>query len=271
MAVSELSSMMNSIGVTCSKFTRISLERKIRIGAVSYLNTKPLLYGLENGPIKDDIELILDYPANLVNLLSNDEIDIGLIPVGALPGLGDYHIVSDYCIGTEGEVASVAVFSEVPMDQIETVILDYQSRTSVMLCKILFEHHWKKSVQFIHASDETYINQIKGNVAGLVIGDRALKIRSKFNFIYDLGMGWKEMTGLPFVFAIWVVKKQIDLAFLEAFNEANFNGLNKIKSVLATVNFDYYDLKEYFMKNISYDLTLQKRQAINSFFSLLIV
>ena len=224
-----------------------------------------MLYGLENGPIKDDIELILDYPANLVRLLSNDEIDIGLIPVGALPGLGDYHIVSDYCIGTEGEVASVAVFSEVPMDQIETVILDYQSRTSVILCKTLFEHHWKKTVQFVHSYDETYIQQIKGNVGGLVIGDRALKIRNNFSHVYDLGIGWKEMTGLPFVFAAWVAKKKIHPEFLATFNDANFRGVNNIKPVLATVNFDYYDLKEYFIKNISYNLTLQKRQAINSF------
>jgi chorismate dehydratase len=245
------------------------LERKIRIGAVSYLNTKPLLYGLENGSLKDDINLILDYPANLVRLLTNDEIDIGLIPVGALPSLGEYHIVSDYCIGTEGEVSSVAVFSEVPMDQIETVILDYQSRTSVMLCKILFELHWKKTVKFVHASDETYIQQIKGNVAGLVIGDRALNIRSKFNFIYDLGLGWKEMTDLPFVFAVWVAKKDIDLAFLKVFNEANRSGIESIKLVSSLWNFPEYSLDSYFNNNISYTLNLKKHQGMKRFLELI--
>jgi chorismate dehydratase len=199
--------------------------------------------------------------------LKSDQIDIGLIPVAALLDLELYHIVSDYCIGTDGEVASVAVFSEVPLDQIETVILDYQSRTSVMLCKILFERHWEKQVQFIDAQDDSYIDKIKGHVAGLVIGDRALKIRSKFSYIYDLGLGWKEMTGLPFVFAVWVAKKKIDLTFSEAFNEANFEGLKNIKSVLTTVNFVYYDLKEYFSENISYNLTLQKKQAIKHFLS----
>jgi len=147
------------------------------------------------------------------------------------------------------------------------VILDYQSRTSVMLCKILFERHWEKQVQFIDAQDDSYIDKIKGHVAGLVIGDRALKIRSKFSYIYDLGLGWKEMTGLPFVFAVWVAKKKIDLTFSEAFNEANFEGLKNIKSVLTTVNFVYYDLKEYFSENISYNLTLQKKQAIKHFLS----
>jgi len=191
---------------------------------VSYLNTKPLLYGLEHGQMSNEVELVLDYPANLVRLLQSNQIDIGLIPVGALPSLGDYHIISDYCIGTEGEVASVAVFSEVPMEEIDTVLLDYQSRTSVMLCKILFEKHWKKKVQFIDAKDESYIDNIRGNVAGLVIGDRALKIRSKFSYIYDLGLGWKEMTGLPFVFAVWVRKKEISGEFIPLFNEANGMG-----------------------------------------------
>ena len=245
------------------------MERKIRIGAVSYLNTKPLLYGLENGSLKDDINLILDYPANLVKLLSNDEIDIGLIPVGALLGIGDYHIVSDYCIGTEGEVASVAVFSEVPMDEIETVILDYQSRTSVMLCKILFEHYWKKTVKFVLASDETYIRQIKGNVAGLVIGDRALKIRNTFNHIYDLGLGWKEMTGLPFVFAVWVAKKKLDAKFLSLFNDANRSGIESIELVSSLWNFPEYSLDNYFNNNISYTLNPKKNQGMNHFLELL--
>jgi chorismate dehydratase len=245
------------------------LERKIRIGAVSYLNTKPLLYGLENGPIKDDIELILDYPANLVKALKSDQIDIGLIPVAALLGFDSYQIVSDYCIGTEGEVASVAVFSEVPMDEIETVILDYQSRTSVMLCKILFENHWKKDIRFVNATDESYIQQIKGSVAGLVIGDRALKIRNKFNYIYDLGLGWKEMTELPFVFAAWVAKKNLDPDFLTAFNDSNKAGIEAIEHVCGLWNFPEYSLATYFNINISYHLDESKRQGMHQFLDLI--
>jgi len=245
------------------------LERKIRIGAVSYLNTKPLLYGLEHGQMSNEVELVLDYPANLVRLLQSNQIDIGLIPVGALPSLGDYHIISDYCIGTEGEVASVAVFSEVPMEEIDTVLLDYQSRTSVMLCKILFEKHWKKKVQFIDAKDESYIDNIRGNVAGLVIGDRALKIRSKFSYIYDLGLGWKEMTGLPFVFAVWVRKKEISGEFIPLFNEANGMGLSKINLIIDHNNESSYPMDMYFRKNISYRLTGGMRESMSLYLSFL--
>src|SRR5450432_4889628 len=111
----------------------IAAGKKIRVGIVNYLNTKPLLYGLQKPSISEQIELIRDYPAKLVDLLINNEIDLGLIPVAAIPQLPASHIVGNYCIGTEGEIASVALFSEVPMNEIKKVWLDYQSRSSVAL------------------------------------------------------------------------------------------------------------------------------------------
>jgi chorismate dehydratase len=233
------------------------------------MNTKPLLFGLEQGHLNDEVELLLDYPANLVKLLKSNQIDIGLIPVGALPSLGEYQIISDYCIGTEGEVASVAVFSEVPMEEVDTVLLDYQSRTSVMLCKILFEKHWKKKVQFIDAQDESYIENIRGNVAGLVIGDRALKIRARFRFKFDLGLAWKEMTGLPFVFAIWVAKKQINGEFTALLNKDFGLGLSKINSIIKDNDESNYPMDMYFRKNISYVLSENKMAGMELFLSFL--
>jgi len=243
------------------------VERKIRVGAVSYLNTKPFIYGLEHGPIKDEIELLLDYPANLVKMLKSDQIDIGLVPVGALPSLGEYHIISDYCIGTEGEVASVAVFSEVPMEEIEQVFLDYQSRTSVLLCRLLFEKHWKKDVKFISAEDESYIDKIKGKTAGLIIGDRALMHRSKFTFIYDLGLGWKEMTGLPFVFALWVSLSGLDNGFIKKLNLSFGLGISNLKKINHHY-FDYYDIEKYLMNNLSYVLNSSKQNGLKHFISI---
>jgi chorismate dehydratase len=236
---------------------------------VSYLNTKPLLFGLAHGPSTSEIDLVLDYPANLVRLLKSNQIDMGLIPVGALPSLGDYQIISDYCIATEGEVASVAVFSKVPMEEIDTVLLDYQSRTSVMLCKILFEKHWKKKVQFIDAQDESYIGKIQGNVAGLVIGDRALKIKDAFKFNYDLGLGWKEMTGLPFVFAVWVaVQKSSQITSGDILDFCSF-GLNNLDQVISANPYPYYDLDRYYRENIAYRLSPQMKESIDLYLSLL--
>jgi len=245
------------------------VEVKIRVGAVSYLNTKPMLFGLVNGPIKDEIELILDYPARLIEMLKTGTIDIGLVPVGALPELGEYHIVSDYCIGTEGEVASVAVFSQVPMEEIDTVLLDYQSRTSVKLCKLLFEKHWKKNVRFVDAKDEHYIEEIKGTTAGLIIGDRALAFRGKSKYIYDLGLGWKELTGLPFVFAVWVSSKNLDTEFIKSFSGSTALGLLNLDEIKEHNSFSSYDLDVYYSKNISYTLTDEKRKGLEEFLRLM--
>lgn len=245
------------------------MERKIKVGAVSYLNTKPLLYGLQHGPIKDEIKLILDYPARLVEMLKTGVIDIGLVPVGALPELGEYHVVSDYCIGTEGEVASVAVFSQVPMEEIGTVILDYQSRTSVKLCKLLFEKHWRRDVHFIHASSDDYIEDIKGTTAGLIIGDRALSYRGRSEYIYDLGLGWKEMTGLPFVFAVWVSGKNLEKKFIKSFSDCTALGLFNMDEIKQQISFSAYDLEEYFNRNISYVFSAEKERGLEEFLKLI--
>lgn len=111
------------------------------------------------------IELVKTYPAVIAQDLIDGKIDMGLVPVAVIPLLKEAHLVSKYCIGAESAVASVCIFSDVPMDQIDKVYLDYQSRTSVQLAKILLQHFWKKEVEFIKA-DENYINQISGKTAG---------------------------------------------------------------------------------------------------------
>ena len=158
---------------------------------------------MEQSPFCDSIDLVKSYPAQIAQDLLDGNIDIGLIPVAIIPLLSNPQIVSKYVIGTEGEVASVALFSQVPMDQIERVYLDYQSRTSVQLAKLLLKKYWNKEVEFLIAT-EGYINEITGTTAGVIIGDRALTSLSSFEHIYDLGLAWKQHTGLPFVFAAWV-------------------------------------------------------------------
>ena len=191
--------------------------KKIRVGIVNYLNTRPLIYGLLRPPVSEMIELTGAYPAKLARMLANDEIDVGLIPVAAIPQLPSYHIVGDYCIGTEGEIASVCLFSEVPMHEIKKVYLDYQSRSSVALLKWLMKEYWGIHPEIVEATDDSYRQEIKGTTAGLVIGDRALEQRSKSAYVYDLGEAWKQMTGLPFVFAAWVSNKKLPDDFIASF------------------------------------------------------
>ena len=240
------------------------MNKKIRIGAVSYLNTKPLLFGFN----KNDWNIIEDYPAKIAQMLMNDEIDVGLVPVAIIPKMKEYHIISDYCIGATERVESVAIFSEVEMDKIETVILDYQSRTSVNLAKVLLKHYWKKEIIFEEATPD-FRNNIKGTTAAVVIGDRALEQIKLSTYQYDLAEAWIMFTGRPFVFAAWVANKPLDKDFVTAFNEANGYGLSHLEEVIKENQFPHFSLKTYYTKCISYNLTEEKKEGLQLFLSYL--
>jgi chorismate dehydratase len=237
------------------------LDRKIRVAAVNYLNTKPLIYGFENGMMQDEIELVTDYPANIANMLIAGNVDVALVPVATIPLLNEYHIISDYCIGTEGEVASVCLFSDVPFAEINTILLDYQSKSSVGLLKILLQKHWKIN-PVLQAAEIGYENEIKNNTAGLVIGDRAFLQRKKSKYIYDLGTAWKELTGLPFLFAAWIANKKLPQDFITKFNAANAFGFNYLPKIISENICTDYSLEKYYRENISYNLNEEKHAAL---------
>lgn len=242
---------------------------KIKVGAVSYLNTKPLLYGIKRSEaLMQRIELIEKYPSKIADMLVDGTIDVGLVPVAIIPKLKEWHILPGYCIGAEGAVASVCLFSDVPMEQITTILLDYQSRTSVNLCKILLKHHWRKDVRLEDARED-FRSQVKGSTAGVIIGDRALEQRTISPYVYDLAIAWKEMTGLPFVFAAWIANKELPADFIKQFNEANGLGLKNIDAVIAENDFKPYDLHTYYTQNISYILTEEKKKGMGKFLELL--
>lgn len=246
----------------------MGLADKIKVGAVSYLNTKPLLYGIERSDLMNEIELTLDYPAQLAKKLQDGEIDMALLPVAAMPGINGARIVGEYGIASDGNVVSVAIFSQVPMEEIEVVYLDYQSRTSVRLAQLLLEKHWKKDVVFKPAT-EHYIEYINDKSAGVIIGDRALKQLDNFNYVYDLATAWKEYTGLDFVFAAWVANKELPDAFVKSFNEANAVGLQHLEEVIAENDFPYYDLHTYYTENIKYKLDEAKIAGLEKFLELI--
>jgi Predicted periplasmic solute-binding protein len=245
------------------------LAQKIKVGAVSYLNTKPLIYGFEQGKMSDAVELLIDYPSNIASLLINNQIDIGLVPVAVIPHLKEYYIISDHGIACDGEVASVCLFSDVPLSQVDTIILDYQSRTSVALLKILLREHWKISPALIAATGD-FEKDIRGNTAGLVIGDRALKQRQRSAYIYDLGTAWKEMTGLPFVFAAWISNKPLPVSFCEAFDATTKAGLANIPEIVAANPFDEFDLEAYYNNFIKFRINLRMHEALTLFLSKLV-
>lgn len=247
--------------------------KKIKISAISYLNTFPFLYGIYSDKnFMNKISLSTDYPSLCASKLINNNVDIGLIPIAVLPEIENHQIISDYCIGASGRVKSVMLFSNVPITQIDSLYLDYQSRTSVGLLKILAKNYWKISPKWISGFNG-YEKNISGNKAGLVIGDRALNLLGKFDYVYDLASEWKKMTDLPFVFATWTANKKINENFLSEFNEKIKFGVNNIEKAISFFNDKLsninFDASEYLTKNIDYKLNDKKHEAIKLYLDLL--
>jgi len=234
------------------------------VGAVSYLNTKPLVYGFEKGMMQEEIVLTTDYPSRIAQKLLDDEIDIGLVPVAIIPRMKEAHIKTDFCIGSNGPVASVCLFSDVPLENVENILLDYQSRTSVQLAKILLKEYWKLQPVLTDAKED-FREHIEGTTAGLVIGDRALEQRKKSPYIYDLGEAWNNMTGKPFIFAAWISNKKLSEHFIQSFNEANQYGLSRLDEVVDKQSYSLYDLHKYYTENISYRFDNSKQEGLSLF------
>jgi chorismate dehydratase len=174
----------------------------LRLGAVSYLNTKPLVYGLDAHA--DQFDVRFDVPAKCAELLHEGRVDLGLIP--AIEYLrGDYAIVPDISIASDGPVATVAVFTRKPIGEVQTLALDLSSRTSVALTRVLCAKHWHVNPKFTPAEPDLEAMLQRADAA-LVIGDPAFEIDSAKHDVtkIDLGAEWKAMTGLPFVYAMWV-------------------------------------------------------------------
>jgi len=238
---------------------------KIRVSAVSYLNTRPFIYGLTHSGIYKRIDLSLDIPSKGAEKFIRGETDLALVPAAILAEIQPYQICSRFAIASDGPVESVCLLSQQPLEQVKYLYLDYQSRTSVELTRILIEEYLQLDLEFLHGVPG-YENLITDDAAGLVIGDRALRMRSGFKYVYDLGSLWKEFTGLPFVFAVWVCREPLEKSFLSRFDKALHYGVRHIKQVIQAekpmpgVNYEHY-----FNHSIRYKLTPTMRQGLDFF------
>ena len=239
----------------------------LKISAVSYLNTIPFIHGLKQSELIKTIDLQLDYPSICADKLINGTVDLALVPVAVIPKLKKAYIISDYCIGANGAVDTVCLYSDVPIEEIENIALDYQSRTSVALLKILLKEYWQLNPE-LKKANVGFEENIKGNHAALVIGDRAFALNTKHAYIYDLSAIWKKMTGLPFVFAAWVANTKLPQDFIISFNKALEKGLSNIDKALALEGDSYPNCKnpeDYLNNKISYNLDVEKQKGMELF------
>ena len=240
---------------------------KIKISVVSYLNSKPFIFGLQNSTLIDSIDLQLDIPSVCAQKLVNGDVDIGLIPVAVIPKLKEHYIISDYCIGAEGKVASVILYSNVPLSEIKTVLLDYQSQTSVTLVKVLAKYFWKIHPDWENTGTD-FEQTISGTTAAVIIGDRTFGLENQYNYEFDLAEEWQKFTKLPFVFACWVANKKMDDLFIEAFNNSLQTGLENRHALIEKLkenNFYKTDLENYLFQKIKYNFDAEKKKALKLF------
>lgn len=243
---------------------------KLKVTAVSYLNTKPFLYGIFKSGLGELIDLQLDIPSECARKLSSGEADLGLVPVAVIPELRSPHLISDYCIGTVGTVKTVCIFGDCPLEEMTHLYLDFHSRTSVELAKVLLEQYWHHAPVLLPAT-QGFEDQIGGHVGGLVIGDRAIGLDQKHAFVYDLGEAWLAWSGLPFVFAAWVSNGPLEEDFVEKLNAALKLGVDEIPQLMYLLPSPKpgFDLRAYFTQNISYELDDSKRKALKLFLEIL--
>jgi chorismate dehydratase len=246
---------------------------KIRISAVKYANTYPFIYGLKKSGLDKSVILETDHPADCAIKLISGKADIGLVPVASLPLIKDYHIISDFCIGTNGIVRTVLLLSNCPFEEIETIYLDYRSLSSVSLTKVLAKNSWKRDFKWINTSKEFDFKNIGFNEAVVLIGDQCFEFETSFRYKLDLGMEWKNYCGLPFVFACWASNKDVDEKFTEDFNEALKSGVENIDAVVTyfkkTGPITGPSLKSYLNDNIDYDFNNDKKKGLNLFLKLM--
>lgn len=247
------------------------INSKIRISAVNFLNTLPFKYGLENyDALKKYADISYDIPSVCAQKLISDKVDIGLIPVAIIPNLRYHKIISDFCIGAEKKVDSVYLFGEYPKEKLNKIILDYRSKTSASLVKILAKKYWNLSFEYL-PGNVNYETKIKGGTGGLVIGDKALQLINSFKFKYDLAEEWFRYTGNEFVFAAWVSNKEINKSFLNKFSDALSFGLNNIDAAIKWSGEDYTGLPaELYLKHrISYFWNESKKQSLHKYLELI--
>jgi len=245
----------------------------INISVVSYLNTAPFLYGLKHFETVNSklFKVSLDIPSVCAQKLINGEAQIGLIPTAVLPLLPTYQIIGKTCIGAVGKVDSVLLFSNVPLENIEKILLDYQSRTSVKLCQILAANYWKIIPEYENAS-ANYISEIIGATAAVVIGDRVFDVMHQFKYSYDLSEAWYKYQQLPFVFACWTSINPVDNEVIVQLEESLQFGINHLQETIEENIHKYpshYNVENYLTNRISYNLDALKLKGMETFLHLL--
>lgn len=239
----------------------------VKVAVISYLNTLPFIYGLQNHPVSKQMECTFCVPSEGARLLAKGEVDLGIIPVAVMHSVENAQIISNFCIGAVDRVESVLLCSNVPLEEIKELYLDSDSRTSVTLAKVLAREYWKVDLKF---TEYKFTHEsLDLNKSYILIGDKALVERGRFSYVYDLAKEWINFKGKPFVFACWIANKELPSSFITEFNSALEYGVTHIDEAVdnSKLEFSKEIAREYLKNNISYNLDSDKKEGLKVFLS----
>jgi chorismate dehydratase len=241
------------------------MNKRTRLVLVNYLNTLPLLKGIRM-EMEEPLEIIEAKPADCASILIGGKADYGLVPIGALIDQDGWRRVTNIGIGCRGEVETVCLFGNTPIETWDTIFLDYHSRTSVILTRYLVKNYWNSKAVF-KAAYPDFENEIDHHTGGLIIGDRAFHAKNRFKYSYDLGAAWMDKEGLPFVFAIWASFQPENRKFEINLEAALHKGLGAIDPIVAQYQPHHPDinLKHYYTQSIAYILDEDMIEGMNRF------
>lgn len=256
------------------------MSGKIKITAVNYLNTFPFRYAFNQvSDIHQWAEINYATPFECAQMLLDKQTDIALAPVAILHHNSHLSIITDFCISTHTKVESVKLYSHKPIDQINTITLDYQSLSSVSLIKVLMKYYWKKEVQYVQGKKG--FEKDFDTDAIVVIGDRTFELNGTFQYEYDLAEEWYRYYQKPFVFAAWISHLNIQNDYIQQLNAAFDFAIQHldlvIDDVLKNTNIlghrdesnRLITISRYLKDNIYYRLTEDRQQSIHHFLHLL--
>ena len=240
----------------------------VRIGAVGYLNARPLTLAIRR--FAPSAEITVDLPSRLADSLAAGQLDVALIPSIEYFRNPDWTVVSDACVACDGPVRSVKLFGRVPIEQVRTLALDEGSRTSAALVRILLKERFGVEPQLcplpIGASLED--SQVD---AAMLIGDRAmLPMRGRYEFVWDLGQQWSQWTGLPFVFAMWIARSGVDLQDIdEVLTAARDEGVANLAEIARQaapgLGLSEDACLDYLRDNLDFQLHDRQRRGLQQF------
>ena len=246
-----------------------SKPQTTRVGIVSFVNSWPLAWAFLTGRHASEIEPVFLRPSEVADRLARGDVDVGLIPSAELQRIPDLSVVPGLCVASDREVTSVLLVSKVPIESIRRVGLDTSSRTSAVLVQILLAARGV-CAEFVPLEPDLG-EMLRSNDAALLIGDPALKVDRSHYFVLDLASEWRRLTDLPFVFAVWAVRRGAETRQLvDSLRQSLELGLKELDLIVGEADekmgLGRQPVRQYFTESLKYHLGDEELASLREFF-----